>query len=543
MKDKINIICFCALLAAICALFVLVPADKKVEELENRSINRAPLLDLQSALSGEFSKEFDDYIADRVGFRTDFILLSKSISGYYGITLKDEPVIVIGNNDREWLDFDFDENDDFTPEPSPGLPQVAGPDDTVALDTEEENTPFPGAGPEKRPTAPNQHERDQTERDKTGGGAVAGGQDNSGASGSGLTGNSAADGDTAGGSGTGAGTGAGTSADAGTAGAGGDNQAQQTASKEDPQPAQQGGADNDGGRETAGRQDGQGEAQPGSVQPVRVGPLLAFPDRLMEIFGYSERACTRYANAINAYAESLEGKARVFSLVTPTSIEFVDEKYKSLSDSEYKAIQTIYNNLANAYPVDAYSYLSAHQDEYIYFRTDHHWTALGAYYAYLAYCDAAGLTPVTIDQYDSFEKTGFIGYLYSFHPTKELRDNPDTIVYYQLKTPLEVSNPLLYTSGGNATYSIFIGGDHPIYRINTSVKNGRTCVILKDSFGNAFVPWVAPNYEDIIVIDPRHFSGSVTGTIAGYDDVDIIILNYAFSAGSGGYVEPLNRIR
>ena len=554
MKDKINIVCFCALLAVFCALIALFPADTKIEEQENRSRNKAPALTLQSALKGEFSKEFDDFLADQVGFRTDFIMLSRNISDNYGISPKDGPVIVNLSDVREWLD-SGDDLDDAPVRGQQSDPQWEIAGDSLQPQSGASQSTVPGGGTDGaqsgRPGGSQTAAGGAGDSSPVSGGAGSGqtgnGQTGNGQTGSGQTGNGQAENGQASDDGSAddqTDRDADYQTDSGNAGAdntGGDSA--NTATKNQQTGQSQTGEGANGGQAQQENRQETDELQLANVEPVRVGPLLAFPDRLMEIFGYSERSCIRYAGAVNAYATALEGKARVFSLVTPTQIEFVDEKYKSVTDSEYDAIQTVYGHLENVCPVDAYSYLSAHSDEYIYFRTDHHWTALGAYYAYLAYCDAAGITPVTIDEYDSFELTGFLGYLYNYNPTKELRENPDTIVYYQLKTPLEVSNPLLYPTGGRATYSIFIGGDHPIYRITTSVKNGRTCVILKDSFGNAFVPWVAPNYENIIVIDPRHYSGSVTRVVADHDDIDLIILNYAFAAGSGGYIEPLNNVR
>jgi len=549
MKDRINIICFCALLAALCALIILAPADKNIETLENRTINKAPALNIQTAMNGSFSKDFNDFISDQVGFRTDLILASKSITGHYGITLKDEPVIVIANNSTadRGIGAGHDDTDEWqdSADSWQGSNTAGGDDSRTEEGGSDDGQPAGGASGAAGGGASG-----------TGGTGNAGSSAGEGASGAGTGGAASMNGDDASGASNYPGSAGQAPGGAGAAGAapggnGGESaDGSPDASSEGNNGASQStvkvhestGIDNPDMPEKPNKKPTAEEAPPADVEPVRVGPLLAFPDRLMEIFGYSESACKRYAEMVSAYAHAFEGKARVFSLVTPTAIEFVDEKYKSVTDSEYTAIQTVYNNIENAYSVDAYSYLSSHKNEYIFFRTDHHWTALGAYYAYLAFCDAAGITPVTIDKYDSFEATGFLGYLYSFNPTQELKDNPDTIVYYKLKEALEVSNPLLYTSG-KATYSMFIGGDNPIYRINTSVGNGRTCVVLKDSFGNAFVPWIAPNYEHIIVIDPRHFDGSVTSTIAGYDDVDLIILNYAFSAGSGGMTGPLNRIR
>ena len=452
--DKINAWCFCCVMIFLCMVTHLAPADGRVEELENRALTALPELSLRTALSGEFSSRVEGYIADRVGFRTDFVLMSQSIGSAYGVAMREAPTVIFSSN------------------PANRAGHVSEPADL---------------GP---------------------------GNSAGGAPGSGVGGAQNSGSDPGGGSG---------------AAYAASDYARTRPDSVSLSAAGQGGAS-------------LSAVAAGGAEPVRAGPLLAFPDRLIELFGYSESACIRYAEIVSGYAGALEGRGRVFSLIVPTAIEFIDDRYKSASDSEYAAIRAVNDNLENVRSVDAYSYLGAHREEYVYFRTDHHWTALGAYYAYLAFCEAAGLVPVPIGEYDSYELAGFWGYLYNVHPTSELRDNPDTIIYYRQRESVEVSSPL-HVVYGNATYSIFIGGDNPIYEITTSVGNGRTCAVIKDSFGNAFVPWLAPNYERIIVFDPRSFNGSVLETLAGYDDIDLIVLNSVFSVGSGGFNGLINGIR
>jgi hypothetical protein len=281
---------------------------------------------------------------------------------------------------------------------------------------------------------------------------------------------------------------------------------------------------------------------PGNVK----GPLLIFEDRLVELFGYSGRLIDKYSGAINGYREALGGHVRVFSLVTPTQIEFMPEKYKSVSNSEYDAIQRVKETLADGVvPVDAYSSIAAHATEYIYFRTDHHWTARGAYYAYLAFADAAGFTPKSLDEYEELEYPNFLGYLYSLAPSASLKSNPDTIYAYKYKGDLDTSQPLLRSpgEGGSSTYSIFLGGDKPHMAIETSVKNGRTAVIIKNSYGNAFIPWLAPHYENIVVLDPRSFTGSALDVINQHSDVDLIFCSYALTLSSENFIDQIAKIK
>ena len=462
-KEKANIGIFCAMMVFFCCLLVLAPADKNVENIEHRVLSSAPALNLRTALNGEFSKQFEAYIADQVGFRTDFISISKGIERAYGFTPQDSPLLV---------------NISSFAEKGAALPETGYAARGAYAGIQEQ---YPEHSLDRFPGLKSENADENAA-------SQAGGQDaaRTGGQAMGLT--------------------------AGTA---------DVAPKE------------------------ANKVPDMSAEPVKAGPLLAFPDRLVELFGYSERACIRYAEVINGYAAALAGKqARVFSLITPTQIEFIDEKYRYMSDSQYDAIMTVYSRLDNVTAVDAYSYISEHSDEYVFFRIDHHWTALGAYYAYLAFCDAANIRPVTIDEYTEHSIPGFLGYLFSFNITDQLRDNPDTIVYYELDEPIETSGKLLYIPmEGNVSYSIFIGGDRPIFEVTTSVKNGRTCAVIKDSFGNAFIPWLAPHYEKIIVFDPREYSGSVTDMLAEYGDVDLIILNSAFSVGSGGFNNYIERIK
>jgi len=238
---------------------------------------------------------------------------------------------------------------------------------------------------------------------------------------------------------------------------------------------------------------------------------------------------TRYAEVLNAYAEALPDNARMFSLVSPVKVEFMGERYAAANSSQLDTIEFI-NGLLNddIITVDAYGYLSAHSDEYIFFRTDHHWTALGTYYAYLAFAEAAGLQPVTIDNYVENAIEGFVGSLAVGTRNRTVLSSPDTVYFYTLNDGTEFSIDLIQLPPdlSNLSYRIFLGGDRDFYSFNSSNKNGRTLVIVKDSFANAMIPWLAPHYETIAVIDPRQFTGSVMEILEDFDDIDLLFVNY-----------------
>ncbi|MBQ2696000.1 MAG: hypothetical protein IJF61_01720 [Clostridia bacterium] len=108
--------------------------------------------------------------------------------------------------------------------------------------------------------------------------------------------------------------------------------------------------------------------------------LLLLSDRVMEVYKKNDAAQKAYIDALNLYAETLPEDIRIFSMLIPTQIEFYEDQ--SVSDSEKETIDTIYNTVnPRIITVPAYEKLSSHKDEYIYFRTDHHWTQRGAFMA------------------------------------------------------------------------------------------------------------------------------------------------------------------
>ncbi|MCL2498130.1 MAG: DHHW family protein [Symbiobacteriaceae bacterium] len=283
----------------------------------------------------------------------------------------------------------------------------------------------------------------------------------------------------------------------------------------------------------------------GIEEPYVLGSLLVFPDRLMELFTYNEYGCLRFAQAVEGLAEALEGKGRVFAMLVPTPIAYIEEQWSEVTASQKDAIAKTYSNLDKACGVDVYGALQGRGEEYLYFRTDHHWTALGAYYAYRAFAETAGFQPLSLDAYDSFALPGFLGYLYNLSPSPFLYDHPDTIIYYSLKEPPVLSQPLIYLPSGDQplSYRIFMGGDYPFDAVYTAVENGKTCAVIKDSYGNAFIPWLVPHYENILIFDPRHYEGSLLTALARYQDIDLIVLDYTLVTRYPEYAEYIEGIR
>ena len=281
-----------------------------------------------------------------------------------------------------------------------------------------------------------------------------------------------------------------------------------------------------------------------SVGPQTLGSILVVGNSGYEYYSFSQKAADMYVSAISRAATALEGKATVYDILVPLAIDIVlDDEIRAniRSADQKKAMDYIYGSLPlSVRTVDAYSLLREHRDEYLYFRTDHHWTATGAYYAYAAFAAQKGVTPPALSDYQTMNFEGYLGTLYSkTGKVAALGNTPDTVTAYR---PLYPTTMQFTDMKGNKTnwpvvkdvsgwksssfYSAFIGGDNPFSVIrNTALSDGSSCVVIKESFGNAFVPFLTSHYETIYVIDYRYYDGELVDFVTTNGVQDVIFIN------------------
>ena len=284
---------------------------------------------------------------------------------------------------------------------------------------------------------------------------------------------------------------------------------------------------------------------------------LVLNDRAALLYKYNVTIAEAYANAINRLQTSINRKVRIYDMLVPSQIEFIGiDKYKHLSDSQKDAFAHVSKLLNKTITsIDAYGALFKHKDEYIYLRTDHHWTALGAYYAYCEFMKTIGEVPVSLSKYKTEEMRGFLGTAYEATLNSSLKKNPDTITLY---IPFTSHEYTVYTSSGEAikgnviessfvyngiiSYEVFLGGDFPWGIIKTTNQNKKHLLVLKDSYGNAFVSFLLPHYEEIYYIDPRRFKANLLKFIEDKGITDVLLLNGSFVTTYGGIADLLNAI-
>lgn len=181
--------------------------------------------------------------------------------------------------------------------------------------------------------------------------------------------------------------------------------------------------------------------------------------------------------------------------------------------------------------------LKAHAQEDIFYRTDHHWTSLGAYYSYRAWAANKGVSPRRLEDYTRKTVTdSFLGTTYSKANLSSIR--PESIeifvpaeenaVSMQVNTGKEIKRfDSLYDESylqKKDQYSYFLSSNNPLVSIETGVKNGRTLLVLKDSFANSFVPFLTGEYEKILVVDPRYQRTGILEMIGQEKVTDILVL-------------------
>lgn len=223
--------------------------------------------------------------------------------------------------------------------------------------------------------------------------------------------------------------------------------------------------------------------------------------------------------------------------VLPTAYEILKDKLPSYAYTDsYSMVQNnLKKNLKNATIIDASSALSKHSDKYIYYRTDHHQSALGSYYTYAELGKTLGFEAYPIEEF-AVEKVSedFCGTAWSnsgFAPAKN-----DTIYKYtpQKELKVTVNFPLenksmdsLYNDkmlSKKDKYAFYLDGNHGITEIKTNCESGKKLAIIKDSYAHSIAPFLANHYNEICMLDLRYYNGDVFEYLYSHNIKDVLIL-------------------
>ncbi len=293
------------------------------------------------------------------------------------------------------------------------------------------------------------------------------------------------------------------------------------------------------------------------------GNVFIYDKQGYEIFYGTDDSAKKYTDVVSSIKNSLGKDVKVYNMIVPTHGYYaLPDNYKKLGNDEKSNVTTAYKSYgSDIVTIDVFSALEQHKDEYIYFKTDHNWTGLGAYYAYTEFCKSAGVTPIDVKTLSTGEIKNFLGSLSAATRTEQstkgnkvLAANPDFVKYYKIpgsytctllengkSEPEDVPLIATFAEGSNA-YSAFIWGNNPYMHIKTSLKTGRKLCIIKDSYGCAFAPFTVSNFDEVYIVDPTFYEGNVLDYIKKNKYTDVLVLNSIMNANTQIRVDEIKTI-
>mgnify|MGYP004590053205 FL=1 len=251
---------------------------------------------------------------------------------------------------------------------------------------------------------------------------------------------------------------------------------------------------------------------------------------------FDPQQISKNLQALETFVGKTKQNADVHVMMVPTKSWVLREKLPAFAP-HYKE-QKFYDALQQKLEkedvlISVEPVLDAHKEEEIYYRTDHHWTTLGAWYAYEQYTKAVGG-----DLQRAQGKKKFRCISKDFYGTTYAKINyarqADKIEIYEPADKLRV----VYNMGEKKTktlydfsflktadqYSVFTGGNQAVLEITGGIKNGKTLLLIKDSFANSILPFLAEDYEKLVVVDLRQLNVSGDRLLEMFSPTDILIL-------------------
>ena len=242
--------------------------------------------------------------------------------------------------------------------------------------------------------------------------------------------------------------------------------------------------------------------------------------------------------AIKTFSES-QSKIPVRMMLVPDAANVLNHSLPSLAkpEDQTQMFSMVRKDLGDSVEwIDVSTELNKHKTEKIYYKTDHHWTTLGAFYAFQAAAPSLGIEGDLSGKYVSYAVSdSFNGMLASksgvnlgekeqidiYVPTEE---DTDLIVDYVDEGKRSTS---LYDSSKlkeKDQYTVFLGGNSSLLDIRTVSTSTKRLLLVKDSFANSFIPFLTPYYREIVVVDPRYYSGTINDLMDSYRISEVLFL-------------------
>lgn len=274
---------------------------------------------------------------------------------------------------------------------------------------------------------------------------------------------------------------------------------------------------------------------------------LYFSDRILQRFHYDKQEIEITRKALQAAVDSVPEGVNTYVMLTPLRIA-TEPEYAGYTDDVVAAIEELYGLLSgDAKVLDVSKALLAHGDEYVFFRTDDSWTALGAYYAAEVFAQEAGIELLGLDQYIVDRIYPYKGPL-AYEEKSQIRSGEGDAVFYYIgakgknwETLVQRKGTHEYSTLETPTIArsrqgmdVFVGSRYSHAILEGDADNGRTLLIVGDDSAKIFAPWLTPYYETVYLLDTAWYQGGTEGYQAlwsQYSITDCIILESADSFG------------
>lgn len=267
--------------------------------------------------------------------------------------------------------------------------------------------------------------------------------------------------------------------------------------------------------------------------------------RVLGLFGNGDD--TSYVTALNQLRKELDSSINIWNMPCPLASEF----YTPANALEYTASQSDrFDEIAGELDsgitsLNVCSVLQKHTEEDIYLRTDHHWSQLGAYYAARTFAEAAGVDFADKDTFESGVNEGYVGSYYGYTQDYRVLNDPEdfpwwkqkedvTTYYYDRNFEYQYTGNLYMETDTANSYIMYMGGDDQIVKVTGTANNGRKLIIVKDSYGNAEIPWYVASFDEIYVVDLRYFNLNFVDFVdfTGATDVLFSMCSYSVVGGN-----------
>lgn len=267
--------------------------------------------------------------------------------------------------------------------------------------------------------------------------------------------------------------------------------------------------------------------------------LIGRDDYLMEkIVSPDQETLKENLESIRQFA-SQNQEVPMYMLLVPNAANVMSRRLPSFAtvQDQNRMFAQVKRELSDTVEwLDAVEALKPHADENIFYKTDHHWTSLGAFYTFSAVAEQMGIKAESASSFVSYPVSTTVNGMLAAKSGCRLNVREDIYIYVPRDTDNDVvvsyvdeqrKTTSLFDSSKLKTrdqYAVFLGENTSVVDIKTVSDSQRRLLLIKDSYANSFVSFLAPYFREIVLVDPRYYSGTIDEIMDTYRISDVLYL-------------------